>query len=81
MTSLATRGSRRPLKRDFRRQKSRNPSGARQSPVAAIRAFLAGSTAPEAPWLGIRGEPAQGDVRGVRVLAIASSSPAAEGSV
>jgi serine protease Do len=45
-------------------------------PVAAIRAFLAGSTASEAPWLGIRGEPAQGDVRGVRVLATASSSPA-----
>jgi serine protease Do len=45
-------------------------------PVEAIRAFLAGSTAPETPWLGIRGEPAQGDVRGVRVVATTSSSPA-----
>ena len=45
------------------------------APVSAIRTFLT-RPAP-APWLGIRGEPqAQGGVHGVRVVAIAPSSPA-----
>jgi serine protease Do len=45
------------------------------APVSAIRTFLT-QPAP-APWLGIRGEPqAQGGVHGVRVVAIAPSSPA-----
>jgi serine protease Do len=47
------------------------------APVAAIRSFLAGPVSPAAPWLGIRGETElQGKVRGVRVVAIAPSSPA-----
>ncbi len=47
------------------------------APVAAIRSFLAEPVSPAAPWLGIRGEPEeQGRVRGVRVVATASSSPA-----
>ena len=47
------------------------------APVAAIRSFLAGPVSPAAPWLGIRGEPElKGKVRGVRVVATASSSPA-----
>jgi serine protease Do len=47
------------------------------APVAAIRSFLAGPVSPAAPWLGIRGEAEeQGRVRGVRVVATASSSPA-----
>jgi serine protease Do len=46
-------------------------------PVAAIRSFLAGPVSTAAPWLGIRGEPElHGKVRGVRVIATASSSPA-----
>jgi serine protease Do len=45
------------------------------APVSAIRAFLT-RPAP-APWLGIRGEPqATATVHGVRVVAIAPSSPA-----
>jgi serine protease Do len=45
------------------------------APVSAIRSFLT-RPAPS-PWLGIRGEPqAAGGVRGVRVVAIAPSSPA-----
>ena len=45
--------------------------------MAAIRSFLAGPVSPAAPWLGIRGEPEEhGRVRGVRVVATASSSPA-----
>jgi serine protease Do len=47
------------------------------APVAAIRSFLAASTSLAAPWLGIRGEPeTKGNVRGVRVVATAPSSPA-----
>ncbi len=56
------------------------------APVAAVRSFLsrapAASPAPAAPaapapWLGIRGETeATGSVRGVRVTAVAPSSPA-----
>jgi serine protease Do len=52
------------------------------APVSAIRSFLA-NTPPAAvvkaaaPWLGIRGEPElTGNVHGVRVLAVAPSSPA-----
>ncbi|HEX8791795.1 MAG TPA: PDZ domain-containing protein [Polyangiaceae bacterium] len=50
------------------------------APVATIRSFLtktpAAAPAP-APWLGIRGETAgDGQVRGVRVLAVAPKSPA-----
>jgi serine protease Do len=50
------------------------------APVDAIRSFLsktpAAAIAP-APWLGIRGEAAEaGNSRGVRVLAVASQSPA-----
>ncbi len=50
------------------------------APVAAIRSFLthpSATPATPAPWLGIRGEPEQaGSVRGVRVVAVAPSSPA-----
>lgn len=50
------------------------------APVSAIRSFLARTPATAvapAPWLGIRGEPAQtGAVHGVRVVAVAPSSPA-----
>jgi S1-C subfamily serine protease len=55
------------------------------APVATIRSFLtklpaspAAATAPVAgPWLGIRGETeSDGQVRGVRVLAVAPKSPA-----
>jgi serine protease Do len=50
------------------------------APVSAIRSFLAKTPATAvapAPWLGIRGEKAQaGTVRGVRVIAVAPSSPA-----
>jgi serine protease Do len=53
------------------------------APVTAIRSFLthavASSPAPAAPspWLGIRGEPEHsGNVTGVRVTAVAPSSPA-----
>lgn len=50
------------------------------APVATIRSFLtkqpAAASAP-APWLGIRGETASdGQVHGVRVLAVAPKSPA-----
>ncbi len=45
------------------------------APVSTIRTFLTQS--PAAPWLGIRGEPeGEGNVHGVRVLAVAPSSPA-----
>jgi S1-C subfamily serine protease len=50
------------------------------APVTAIRSFLSKTpktAAAPAPWLGIRGEAAQvGVVRGVRVIAVAPSSPA-----
>ena len=50
------------------------------APVSAIRSFLAkvpAMVAPPAPWLGIRGEPVQtGSLHGVRVVAVAPSSPA-----
>jgi serine protease Do len=51
------------------------------APVSAIRSFLSNApaavTKAAAPWLGIRGEPElTGNVRGVRVLAVAPSSPA-----
>jgi serine protease Do len=51
------------------------------APVSTIRSFLtlAASPAPAAPapWLGIRGEPERGgSVHGVRVVAVAPSSPA-----
>ncbi|HEX4448077.1 MAG TPA: PDZ domain-containing protein [Polyangiaceae bacterium] len=49
------------------------------APVAAIRTFLsyAAKEAAPAPWLGIRGEPEHsGTVHGVRVVAVAPSSPA-----
>jgi serine protease Do len=50
------------------------------APVSAIRSFLAKTPAAAvapAPWIGIRVEPAQaGAVRGVRVVAVAPSSPA-----
>jgi serine protease Do len=49
------------------------------APVSAIRSFLTRQTidARPSPWLGIRGEPqSSGAVRGVRVVAIAPSSPA-----
>jgi len=56
------------------------------APVATIRSFLtktpvspagAAAAAAPAPWLGIRGETASdGQVRGVRVLAVAPKSPA-----
>ena len=51
------------------------------APVSAIRSFLshaAAAPATPAPWLGIRGEPeTSGNVHGVRVVAVAPSSPAA----
>jgi serine protease Do len=53
------------------------------APVTALRSFLSHAPAAQAaapgpaPWLGIRGEPeASGNVRGVRVTAVAPSSPA-----
>jgi serine protease Do len=52
------------------------------APVAAIRGFLSHAAAAKeaaapAAWLGIRGEPERsGKVQGVRVLAVAPSSPA-----
>jgi S1-C subfamily serine protease len=49
------------------------------APVSAIRSFLmkAMSAPAPAPWLGIRGEKSdQGAVHGVRVVAVAPSSPA-----
>ena len=50
------------------------------APVAALRSFLSrapAAPAGPAPWLGIRGEPiTSGSVRGVRVTAVAPSSPA-----
>ncbi len=54
------------------------------APVAAIRSFLAkAAPAPApAPWLGIRGETVTtGNVRGVRVTAVAPSSPAEKASL
>jgi S1-C subfamily serine protease len=48
------------------------------APVSTIRSFLSKSpTAPTpTPWLGMRGETSQGgNVRGVRVVAVAPSSP------
>jgi serine protease Do len=50
------------------------------APVSTLRSFLSRAPAAPAapsPWLGIRGEPEQsGSVRGVRVTAVAPSSPA-----
>ena len=53
------------------------------APVTALRSFLSHAPAAQpaaagpAPWLGIRGEPeSSGNVRGVRVTAVAPSSPA-----
>ncbi len=50
------------------------------APVTAIRSFLThavAAPAAAAPWLGIRGEPEHsGNVTGVRVTAVAPSSPA-----
>ena len=52
------------------------------APVSAIRSFLsktppAAPASGAAPWLGIRGEPQSvGGVRGVRIVAVAPSSPA-----
>jgi serine protease Do len=50
------------------------------APVSAIRSFLTKTPAgavPPAPWIGIRAETAQaGAVHGVRVVAVAPSSPA-----
>jgi serine protease Do len=47
------------------------------APVASIRNFLNQAAATPAPWLGIRGESERsGSVRGVRVVAVAPSSPA-----
>jgi serine protease Do len=48
------------------------------APVSAIRSFLSKTPpAAPAPWIGIRAEHAQvGTVRGVRVVAVAASSPA-----
>jgi serine protease Do len=56
------------------------------APVTAIRSFLthAGGATPAtpAPWLGIRGEPEHaGSVTGVRVVAVAPSSPAEKASL
>jgi serine protease Do len=55
------------------------------APVSSIRTFLTHSTgAPTtpAPWLGIRGEPEHvGGVTGVRVVAVAPSSPAEKASL
>lgn len=51
------------------------------APVSAVRSFLSHAGGPEAtptaPWLGIRAEAqGSGNVRGVRVVAVAPSSPA-----
>src|ERR1019366_7926027 len=55
------------------------------APVSALRSFLSGTSpatpapaaAAAAPWLGIRGEAElTGNVHGVRVVAVAPSSPA-----
>jgi len=54
------------------------------APVSAVRAFLSRAATPvqapaasASPWLGIRAEPlGSGAVRGVRVVAVAPSSPA-----
>jgi serine protease Do len=56
------------------------------APVTAIRSFLthavAAAPATPAPWLGIRGEPEHaGNVTGVRVVAVAPSSPAEKASL
>jgi serine protease Do len=56
------------------------------APVTTIRSFLThtGGAAPvtAAPWLGIRGEPEHaGSVTGVRVVAVAPSSPAEKASL
>jgi serine protease Do len=56
------------------------------APVTAIRSFLThtGGAVPvtPAPWLGIRGEPEHaGTVTGVRVVAVAPSSPAEKASL
>jgi serine protease Do len=48
-------------------------------PVTAIRTFLSQtptSAVAPAPWLGIRGEAAEGATRGVRLTAVAPQSPA-----
>jgi serine protease Do len=47
------------------------------APVSAIRSFLSRAPATASPWLGIRGEPElSGSIHGVRVVAVAPSSPA-----
>jgi serine protease Do len=51
------------------------------APVSSIRSFLAGASAapapPPPPWLGIRGNgDLTGNVHGVRIVAVAPSSPA-----
>jgi serine protease Do len=50
------------------------------APISAVRTFLSKAALPAAPaaaWLGIRGEAqADGNVRGVRVVAVAPASPA-----
>jgi serine protease Do len=47
------------------------------APVSAIRSFLSHAPTIPGPWLGIRGEPElSGSVHGVRVVAVAPSSPA-----
>jgi serine protease Do len=51
------------------------------APVSSIRSFLAGApsapAAPPPPWLGIRGDrELSGNVHGVRIVAVAPSSPA-----
>jgi serine protease Do len=51
------------------------------APVSSIRSFLTPSKAPSkaagAPWVGVRVEPvSSGNVRGVRVVAVAPASPA-----
>ncbi|MBV9945563.1 MAG: PDZ domain-containing protein, partial [Myxococcales bacterium] len=55
------------------------------APVSAIRSFLSATPAAApapAAWLGIRGEAVQeGAVRGVRVVAVAPSSPAEKGGL
>jgi len=54
------------------------------APVSAIRSFLshADTASAPAPWLGIRGESlVSGNVRGVKVVAVAPSSPAEKASL
>ncbi len=54
------------------------------APVYALRAFLI-KTPPKAalpaPWLGLGGAPAQGPVKGVKVMGLAPGSPAEKGGL